>query len=117
MKRVDSKGGDDAEAEYDAPQTIEAISQALESYGHVVVPLEATAELPRQLTDSPVDLVFNIAEGVEGRNREAAVPALCELMGIPYTGSERGPRCPSRSTRPCPRRSCASTDSPPPSSS
>jgi len=62
MKRVDSKGGDDAEAEYDAPQTIEAISQALESYGHVVVPLEATAELPRQLTDSPVDLVFNIAE-------------------------------------------------------
>ena len=86
MKRVDSKGGDDAEAEYDAPETIEAISQALESYGHVVLPLEATAELPRQLTDSPVDLVFNIAEGVEGRNREAAVPALCELMGIPYTG-------------------------------
>jgi D-alanine-D-alanine ligase len=38
--------------------------------------------------DSPVDLVFNIAEGVSGRNREAAVPALCELMGIPYTGSD-----------------------------
>jgi len=38
--------------------------------------------------DSPVDLVFNIAEGVAGRNREAAVPALCELMGIPYTGSD-----------------------------
>jgi D-alanine-D-alanine ligase len=51
-------------------------------------PLEATAELPRQLMDTPVDLVFNIAEGVSGRNREAAVPALCELMGIPYTGSD-----------------------------
>jgi D-alanine-D-alanine ligase len=38
--------------------------------------------------DSPVDLVFNIAEGAGGRNREAAVPALCELMGIPYTGSD-----------------------------
>jgi len=37
---------------------------------------------------TPVDLVFNIAEGVAGRNREAAVPALCELMGIPYTGSD-----------------------------
>ena len=36
----------------------------------------------------PVDLIFNIAEGVEGRNREAAVPALCELLGIPYTGSD-----------------------------
>jgi D-alanine-D-alanine ligase len=88
MKRVDSKRGDDAEAEYDAPETIEAIQSALESYGHVVLPIEATAELPRQLMDSPVDLVFNIAEGVEGRNREAAVPALCELMGIPYTGSD-----------------------------
>ena len=88
VKRVDSKGGDDTEAEYDAPETIESIRDALESYGHVVVPLEATAELPRQLMDTPVDLVFNIAEGVAGRNREAAVPALCELMGIPYTGSD-----------------------------
>jgi D-alanine-D-alanine ligase len=88
VKRVDSKGGDDTEAEYDAPETIESIRDALESYGHVVVPVEATAELPRQLMDSPVDLVFNIAEGVSGRNREAAVPALCELMGIPYTGSD-----------------------------
>jgi D-alanine-D-alanine ligase len=88
VKRVDSKGGDDTEAEYDAPETIESIRDALESYGHVVVPLEATAELPRQLMDAPVDLVFNIAEGVSGRNREAAVPALCELMGIAYTGSD-----------------------------
>ena len=87
VKRVESKG-DDTEAEYDAPETITSIRDALESYGHVVVPLEATAELPRQLMDAPVDLVFNIAEGVSGRNREAAVPALCELMGIPYTGSD-----------------------------
>jgi D-alanine-D-alanine ligase len=88
VKRVDSKSGDDTEAEYDAPETISSIRDALESYGHIVVPVEATAELPRQLMDTPVDLVFNIAEGVSGRNREAAVPALCELMGIPYTGSD-----------------------------
>ena len=88
VKRVATKGGNDTEAEYDAPETIDAIREALESYGHVVIPLEATAELPRQLTESPVDLVFNIAEGVSGRNREAVVPALCELMGIPYTGSD-----------------------------
>jgi D-alanine-D-alanine ligase len=53
-----------------------------------VVLFEADAELPRHLMQTPVDLVFNIAEGVAGRNREAAVPALCELMGIPYTGSD-----------------------------
>jgi D-alanine-D-alanine ligase len=88
VKRVSSKAGNDAEAEYDAPETIEAIRDALESYGHQVILFEATAELPRQLMETPVDLVFNIAEGVAGRNREAAVPALCELMGIPYTGSD-----------------------------
>jgi D-alanine-D-alanine ligase len=88
VKRIATKGGNDAEAEYDAPETIDAIRDALESYGHVVIPLEATAELPRQLMESPVDLVFNIAEGVSGRNREAVVPALCELMGTPYTGSD-----------------------------
>lgn len=88
VKRVSSKTGNDAEAEYDAPETIEAIREALDSYGHVIIPLEATAELPRQLQDADVDLIFNIAEGVTGRNREAAVPALCELMGIPYTGSD-----------------------------
>ena len=40
------------------------------------------------LAEADVDLIFNIAEGVEGRNREAQVPALCELLGIPYTGSD-----------------------------
>jgi D-alanine-D-alanine ligase len=88
VKRIASKGGNDTEAEYDAPETIDAIRDALESYGHQVLPFEATAELPRQLMESPVDLVFNIAEGAGGRNREAAVPALCELLGIPYTGSD-----------------------------
>src|SRR3954466_434197 len=87
VKRVDPKAGNDAEAEYDAPETIDAIREALEHYGHVTL-FEATAELPRMLMQTPVDLIFNIAEGVAGRNREAAVPALCELMGIPYTGSD-----------------------------
>src|SRR5690606_12034238 len=35
-----------------------------------------------------VDVVFNIAEGFKGRNREAQVPALLELLDIPYTGSD-----------------------------
>jgi D-alanine-D-alanine ligase len=87
MKRIDSHG-DDREAEYDAPETIQAITRAIESHGHVVVPLEATAEFPRALIASNVDVLFNIAEGMTGRNREAQVPSLCELRGIPYTGSD-----------------------------
>jgi D-alanine-D-alanine ligase len=88
MKRIDSHAGDDREAEYDAPETIAAISRAIESHGHVVVPLEATQEFPRALMTSNVDVVFNIAEGTSGRGREAQVPSLCELRGIPYTGSD-----------------------------
>jgi D-alanine-D-alanine ligase len=82
-----SPDGDD-EAEWDPPETIIAIANALARQGHIVVHLEATPDLPRVLAEADVDLIFNIAEGVEGRNREAQVPALCELLGIPYTGSD-----------------------------
>ncbi len=87
MKRTDT-AADDAEAEFDSPRTIAAITAAIESYGHTVVPLEATSDLPRALADSMPDVVFNIAEGVRGRGREAQVPALCELLGVPYSGSD-----------------------------
>jgi D-alanine--D-alanine ligase len=88
MKRIESHNGDDREAEYDSPETIDALAKAIESHGHTVVPLEATPDLPRLLMTSSVDVVFNIAEGISGRNREAQVPNLCELLGIPYTGSD-----------------------------
>ncbi len=78
----------DEQAEWDPPETIIAISNALARQGHIVVHLEATQDLPRVLAEADVDLIFNIAEGVAGRNREAQVPALCELLGIPYTGSD-----------------------------
>ncbi len=88
MKRIDSHAGDDREAEFDAPETIQSITRAIESHGHEVVPLEATAEFPRVLAKASVDVVFNIAEGMVGRSREAQIPSLCELLGIPYTGSD-----------------------------
>jgi D-alanine-D-alanine ligase len=83
------KGSDvDTDAEYDTPETVRAIHDAIASFGHDVIDLEATPELPALLPPAGVDLVFNVAEGMEGRNREAQVPALLELMGISYTGSD-----------------------------
>jgi D-alanine-D-alanine ligase len=82
------KADGDEQAEWDPPETIIAISNALARQGFIVVHLEATPDLPRVLAEADVDLIFNIAEGVEGRNREGQVPALCELLGIPYTGSD-----------------------------
>ncbi|MGQ0507068.1 MAG: D-alanine--D-alanine ligase family protein [Myxococcaceae bacterium] len=79
---------EDSQAEYDSPSTLQAIREAIASWGHEVVDLEATAELPSLLSSTPVDLVFNIAEGFRGRNRESQVPALLELLDIPYTGSD-----------------------------
>lgn len=79
---------DDTEAEFDSPPTIEAIRKAIGGLGHTVVPLEADVNLPTQLQAAAPDVVFNIAEGLQGRGREAQVPALCEMLGIAYTGSD-----------------------------
>jgi D-alanine-D-alanine ligase len=81
-------GTDDSEAEYDAPKTLQAIREAIASYGHEVIDLEATPDLPSVLSSHPVDVVFNLAEGFKGRNRESQVPALLELLDIPYSGSD-----------------------------
>jgi D-alanine-D-alanine ligase len=78
----------DTEAEFDSPKTLDAIRDAIRSYGHQVIDLEATPDLPLKLHAEDVDVVFNIAEGMRGRNREAQVPALLELLDIPYTGSD-----------------------------
>ncbi|BDG07198.1 D-alanine--D-alanine ligase family protein [Anaeromyxobacter paludicola] len=90
VKRLtpEPSGEQDDEAEYDAPKTLQAIREAIASYGHEVVDLEATSDLPLVLASTPVDVVFNIAEGFKGRNRESQVPALLELLDIPYTGSD-----------------------------
>jgi len=90
VKRVapDLAGEQDDEAEYDSPKTLQAIREAIASYGHELVDLEATQDLPLQLASTPVDVVFNIAEGFKGRSRESQVPSLLELLDIPYTGSD-----------------------------
>jgi len=90
VKRVtpDPSGDLDEEAEYDSPKTLQAIREAIASWGHQVIDLEATPDLPVQLLATPVDVVFNIAEGFKGRSREAQVPSLLELLDIPYTGSD-----------------------------
>jgi D-alanine-D-alanine ligase len=43
--------------------------------------------LPAALHDLSPHICFNIAEGVAGDAREAQVPALLEMLNIPYTGS------------------------------
>jgi D-alanine-D-alanine ligase len=74
-------------AEWDSPTTIAAVESALSVLGKVVR-LEANEDFPDRLRHAKPDIVFNIAEGFRGVNREAHVPAICEFYGIPYTGSD-----------------------------
>lgn len=77
----------DAGAEFDKQYTIDAIASALESDGHTVYFVQADHSLPKALMRLKPHICFNIAEGISGDGREAQVPALCELLGIPYTAS------------------------------
>ena len=74
-------------AEWDSPTTIAAVESALSHLGKVVR-LEANEDFPERLRQTKPHIVFNIAEGLYGVNREAHVPAICEFFGIPYSGSD-----------------------------
>ncbi len=78
----------DENEEFDSPETISALAQLFTQEGYSVTVLEADRSLPRRLIAGNFDLAFNIAEGRGGRCREALVPALCEMLGLHYTGSD-----------------------------
>jgi D-alanine-D-alanine ligase len=82
-------GPDDRYEEYDKPETVAALADVLLGEGHEVVLLGDGRALLAKLLDEPPDLVWNLAEGEgTGRCREARVPAVLEMLGIPYTGSD-----------------------------
>lgn len=83
----------DAEAEYDNIDTVYAIKSALEAEGHHVILLEADEALPEKLRNERIDIAFNIAEGLNGRGREAQIPAMLNFFGIPFTGSDETTLC------------------------
>jgi D-alanine-D-alanine ligase len=71
----------------DAEETIEAIRQALEAGGNRVTFLEGNLSLVEELPKVKPDICFNICEGHFGDGREAQVPAILEMLRLPYTGS------------------------------
>jgi D-alanine-D-alanine ligase len=94
MKKTLSDRGlsveDDVLEEYDKLETIEAIETALHDLGHQTCRLWWGEPLIEELKAKRdwLQLVFNISEGFGGRSREAQVPALLEMLGIPYVGSD-----------------------------
>jgi D-alanine-D-alanine ligase len=87
-----SSSPEDALEEYDSPETVEAITAAIESLGHSVIKLGGGKEFIANILQSDLDFVFNICEGLGNyKSREAQVPSVLEMLGVPYSGSD--PQC------------------------
>ena len=81
---------EDWDAEFAVSTAVDDIAHALEDLGHDVDFIGSGRSLLnnfRRIEES-VDIIFNIAEGYLGRARESQVPAMLELAGIPYVGSD-----------------------------
>ncbi len=77
----------DTYAEWDTWETISAVKKALEEFNDVQM-IEADENAFEKFRQSEVDIVFNIAEGMNGISREAQIPAMLDMLKIPYTGSD-----------------------------
>lgn len=84
------KAGDppDANAEFDHPSTIDVIAQAIEASGFKTKKIGSVRHLLEKIDNLKVDIVFNISEGLFGRNRESQVPTLLEMADIPFVGAD-----------------------------
>ncbi|RMF58252.1 MAG: D-alanine--D-alanine ligase, partial [Bacteroidetes bacterium] len=73
----------DADAEYEPPETVAVLAEAVSALGYAPVPVGTAYDLLRQLDRLELDAAVNIAEGARSRNREAYAPILLEMAGIP----------------------------------
>lgn len=79
--------GNDYYAEWDSFETITAVKKALQER-HNVTLIEANDRAYRKFQELRPDMVFNMAEGLRGPSRESQIPAILDLLEIPYTGSD-----------------------------
>jgi len=88
LKQKDATKPADYFSEFDSEETINAISLALKSRGHSVDLVEVgQSHLFSYFKNNDIDIVFNIAEGKNGKFRESEIPAILDYLNIPYTGS------------------------------
>lgn len=81
--------GEEETAEFDRPETIDAIEGALKALGHQTERIgNVQALVARLAAGDSWELMFNIAEGLTGYGREAVIPALLEAYAIPCVFSD-----------------------------
>jgi D-alanine-D-alanine ligase len=86
-KPADESTPADLYAEWDDEETIGAVRSALAGK-HEVIPIEGDEGAFENFRKYRPDIVFNMAEGMHGTSRESQIPAMLEMLRIPYTGSD-----------------------------
>jgi D-alanine-D-alanine ligase len=77
------------------PKTVEKVATALEKGGHNVRVLKGNMHIidslqqfmPKVMSGELPGMVFNMAYGIQGQSRYTHIPAMLEMVGIPYIGS------------------------------
>jgi len=77
----------DTYAEWDTWETVNAVKDAIAEF-HNVILVEANNDAYQKLKELKPDIVFNFAEGLIGVSRESHMPAMLEMLQIPYSGSD-----------------------------
>jgi D-alanine-D-alanine ligase len=77
----------DADAEWDLRITIDGILGGLAAAGHTAIDVGSPHQLLVPQRRQDIDLVFSICEMSGLRHREAQIPALCEVLQLPYVFS------------------------------
>ncbi len=80
-------GESEFEVEYDPPNTIEMIRHGVEAAGYEYIFIEADENVIETLKETKPNLVLNRSEGLRGESRESHIPAILEMLGIPYVGA------------------------------
>ena len=78
----------DADVENEPEETVVALEEALRCLGHDPIRIGPARNLLLSKEIPFFDVAVNIAEGGRGRNREGEAPALLEMMGKPFIGSD-----------------------------
>jgi D-alanine-D-alanine ligase len=72
----------------DSESTVTALLNAIRSGGHTCEFIEGDDTFLDTIRKYKPDICFNICEGHFGDAREAQIPAILEMLRIPYTGSK-----------------------------
>jgi len=78
------------ETDFDDPETIEAMVKHFQNCGFEILQVEADEKAYLTLFEhrGEIDLAFNYSEGIYGKNKYAHLPAMLEMLQIPFTGSD-----------------------------